>query len=89
MERKRELSNLIKEDGSLVGLTEQTFLVFDGSGERSFGMPKENRFKQGFGNRCAVHDLEGLPRTRSMLVDGSSDDLLACATLAGDEHVGI
>ncbi len=79
-------SDLVEKDRAPVGQGKLAFLRRGRVGERAFEMAEELRFQQRLRNRRAVHlDERHLPLSTA-IVDGSRDQLLPRAGLAGDQH---
>src|SRR4029453_4700654 len=82
LERRRELRDLVEEQGPAMRGLHETGLGPNRSGERALLVSEELRLEQVLGQRGAVHRDERLARAPAVCVDGPGEELLAGARLA-------
>ena len=88
LESRRNLSDLIQEDGSPVGDFEESAAIVGGAGECALGVTEEFAFEQGVGKCCAVHRDERGIAPVGVLMEQVGDDFLAGSRLAGNQDGG-
>ena len=86
---RRELTDFVKEEGSICGGLKFAFSCTDGSCECALLMSEELAFDEGFGDCGAVDSDEGVFAPRAVLMNGTCDDFFAGAALAADENGGV
>jgi hypothetical protein len=86
LEGRRQLANLIEEEGSLVGFLEQPSLLTCRAGERASLVTEQLALEQRLRKRAAVHCNEWPFRARALSMNELRDQLFSRTTLAGDEH---
>ena len=86
LQLRRQLADLVEEDGAAVRAAEEPRAVGDRTGERAAHVTEELALDQVLRDRAAVHDHERAVRARAAPVDGARDQLLAGAALAGHQH---
>src|SRR6185436_17840151 len=82
---RRQLADLVEEDGAAVGLDEEAAARAVGAREGAFGVAEELALEKLLGNGAAVHRQERAFRAARALVDPAREHALAGAALAGDE----
>ncbi len=85
---QRHLADFVEEDGAVVGHLELAGLVAVGAGEAALDVPEQLRLEERLRDAGAVDGHERLS-ANARVVDRPGDDLLAGATLPGNEHFGI
>ncbi len=86
LERRRGLTDFIKEDSAAVSDLEQPDSILIGAGERALLATEQFAFQQFVGQRAAILDHERLAGTAGPIVNGARQQFLAGAGLAGDQH---
>ena len=81
------LADLVEEQRAAVRLLELAGLVAIRAGEAAFDVSEQFRFEQRLGQAGAVQGDEGPIGSRRVDVNGSRDQILADAALAGDQHL--
>src|SRR5207244_10912833 len=85
LQRRRELADLVEEDGPPFRNLELAFLQRERAGERAFLVSEELALEKRFGERGGVARDEGTRRARAVLVHRARSELFARAGLAADE----
>ncbi|MGB7841089.1 MAG: hypothetical protein WBL40_23565 [Terrimicrobiaceae bacterium] len=83
---QRETTYLIEEDGTTLGLRDNSGLRPDCSGVCPTFMAEEFIFNQFTGNRTAVNRYEWLSCTRTAIVDCPRNHLLTGSAFAQNQH---
>src|SRR5260221_8051573 len=82
----RHIADFIEEEGAATALFELADAAAVGAGEGALLVAEEFALQEVFRNGSAVERQERRFSPGAMLVDGTGDQLLACATLPGDQH---
>src|SRR5439155_22887477 len=85
---RREVRDLVEEQGAAVGELEAALLPPRRAGERALLVAEQLRLEQRLGQRRTVLRDERPAAPRRARVDRARDELLARAALALDEHCG-
>jgi hypothetical protein len=88
LQRQRQLTNLIEEQGATVGVFEQPDLVANGVGEGSAAMTEQLRLEQRRWQRGAVDRHKSAVASRRGHVNRARHQLLAGTALTEDQHGG-
>src|SRR5262245_8640426 len=88
LKRQRNVSYFIQEQRPRVGHLETANFLRDGPGESAFLVPKEFALQQIKGDGSAIQLDERASAACAGIVNGTGDQLLACARLSKDEHGG-
>ena len=89
LERQGQLSDLVEEEGSVVGLDEEAAPRATGAGERALCVTEEFALEQAVRNCAAVDRNECLCPTWRLGVDGTRQYLFACTALAREKGGGL
>ena len=89
LEVKRQIADLVEEQGTLIGGFEAAHAIAGSAGEGAFHMPEQLGFEQGLGGRAKVDGDHRVPASARQAVDFARDDFLAGAVLAQDQYVGV
>src|SRR5207245_2147745 len=88
LELERDVANLVEEERAFIGELEAADFLGDGAREGAAFVAEQLRFKQPRRNGGAIDLHESALAAGAQAVDGASDELLARAGLAEDEHGG-
>ena len=83
---RRQLSDLVEQQATLIGRLEQAGAVLRRAGEGTADAAKQLRLEQFIGQRRAVDGAEASSRWPAQQMERPGNQLLAGAALAGDEH---
>src|SRR5579863_10221550 len=86
---ERDFSDLIEEDRPAMGQLKASYSLADRAREGAFFMAEKLALQQSRGNGCAIQFHEGIRFSRAEIVHGSSNQFLARARLAIDQHSGV
>ena len=86
LERRRQISDLVEEDGAALGLLEQALAVPVGPGKRAAGVPEELALQEGGRDGRHVDRHEGARGPLRQRVDGPRHGLLPASGLPPHEH---
>src|SRR6185503_9737294 len=86
LKRRSQFSDLIEKHCASISDFKTSFLLRDRARERSFLMTKQFTFQQRLGKRSAVDGDKGFLRALAVAMNGPRRQLLACSTLARDQH---
>ena len=86
LDRGRNLADLVEKQGPAIGEREPAILAIRGTGERAALVTEQLALEERLGERGAVQLDEWTLRAGRSLVQRVRDQLLAGATLAGDQH---
>src|SRR5204863_3116288 len=91
LQGRRQLADLVEEDGPALGLLEGAEAARRGAGEGALLVAEQLALEEVLGDGAAVDDDEGAVLARAGLVDGLGGAALAGAGLALEEdvHVGL
>ncbi len=89
LEGRRDLADLVEEQGAAVGGFEATLARADRAGEGALLVAEEFGFEQVLRQRRTVEPHVGAARTRRVVVDGVGDEFLAGTGFATDQHRGV
>ena len=87
LQLRRQVADLVEEDGAAVGLDELALAIGARVGEGAALVAEQLRLEQRVGDGGAVDRDERLLGARRVEVQRARHQLLAGAALAGDEHV--
>ena len=88
LQLRGDVADLVEEQRPLVRQLETPDFLADGTGEGTLLVAEQFAFQQSRGDGGAVEFDEGTGRSRTQLVHGPSDEFLARARFATDEHRG-
>src|SRR6202142_3288911 len=83
-----QLSELVEEKRTAIGLGERALPALGGTGERPLFVPEKNALREGRRDAAAVHYDEWPAGSFARVVDRSGDELFACAGLPDEEDSG-
>ncbi len=83
---RREVADLIQEQGPTRGPFDESLALFVRPGKRSLLVPEQLALDQVLRDGAAVDRDEGLVFAIALAVDGIRDHFLACAALAQHQH---
>jgi len=86
---KWELTHLIQEQGSTIGVLDQAVMVSEGAGERPLFIAQESAFHECFREGGAVHHHKWAIGSGAVVVNGPGKELLSRSRFSRDEHTGI
>ena len=85
LQGRRQVGDLVEENGAAVGRLEPARLVLDRAGERAAHVPEQLALEQFFGERGAIDDDERLVLAGAPSMDLAGDDVFAGAALAREQ----
>src|SRR5690606_7081144 len=89
LQRPGQFTDFVEKDTAAGGLAQEAFLVLNGTREGALGVAKHKRFEECFWNGSAVDYLQSPACPRTPVMNGARHHLLAGATLASDQNVGV
>ena len=89
LQAHRHVADFVEQQGAAIGGLEQAFVIARGAGERTFHVTKQFRLEQVLGHGAAIDRDKCLVLARTRTMNGSRQQFLAGAALAGDQYARI